>query len=92
MHRFSTPLKTEHRKVFWYFQGVEKGWNGNEWVNLPMSQLSDKLEMRNEFPPLFFFQIINITCWRIFLKLISTHALRISLDFKLAGWVTYRCQ
>ena len=22
-----------YRKVFWYFQGVEKGCTGNEWVN-----------------------------------------------------------
>ena len=27
------PLKTsENRQVFWYFQGVEKGCIGNEWV------------------------------------------------------------
>ena len=24
--------KTENRKVFWFFQGIEKGSNGNEWV------------------------------------------------------------
>ena len=30
---FPYPLKTsENRKVFWYFQGVEKGFTGNEWV------------------------------------------------------------
>ena len=30
---FLYPLKTsEHRKVFWYFQRVEKGCNGNERV------------------------------------------------------------
>ena len=56
IHRFSTlPLKTQNRKVFWYFQGVEKGCNGNEWVNLPMSQLGDKLKMRNEYFRLYFF-------------------------------------
>ena len=33
MHPFSTPLKTsENHKVFWCFQGVEKGCIGNEWV------------------------------------------------------------
>ena len=31
---FLYPLKTsENRTVFWYFQGVEKGCIGNEWVN-----------------------------------------------------------
>ena len=31
---FFYPLKTsEYRKVFWRFQGVEKGCIGNEWVN-----------------------------------------------------------
>ena len=31
---FFYPLKTsENRKVFWCFQGVEKGCIGNEWVN-----------------------------------------------------------
>ena len=30
---FFYPLKTpENPKVFWYFQGVEKGWIGNKWV------------------------------------------------------------
>ena len=34
MHPFSTPLKTsEKRQVFWRFQGIEKGYIGNEWVN-----------------------------------------------------------
>ena len=32
MHPFSTSWK--HRKVFWCFQGVEKGCIGNEWVKL----------------------------------------------------------
>ena len=32
MHPFSTPLKTENRKIFWCFQGVEKGYIGNKWV------------------------------------------------------------
>ena len=32
---FLYPLKTsKNRKVFWYFQGVEKGCIGNEWVKL----------------------------------------------------------
>ena len=31
---FLYPLKTsENRKVFWCFQGVEKGYIGNKWVN-----------------------------------------------------------
>ena len=31
---FLYPLKTsEYRKVFWCFQGVEKGCIGNKWVN-----------------------------------------------------------
>ena len=31
---FLHPLETsEHRKVFWCFQGIEKGCIGNEWVN-----------------------------------------------------------
>ena len=30
---FLCPLKTENRKVFWYFQRVEKGCIGNEWVS-----------------------------------------------------------
>ena len=31
---FLYPLKTlENLKVFWYFQGVEKGCIGNKWVN-----------------------------------------------------------
>ena len=32
MHPFSTPLKTENRKIFLCFQGVEKGYIGNKWV------------------------------------------------------------
>ena len=31
---FLYPLKTENRKVLWYFQGFEKRCIGNEWVNL----------------------------------------------------------
>ena len=35
MHPFSSPLKTsENRKVFWCFQGVEKGSIGNKWVKV----------------------------------------------------------
>ena len=31
---FLYPMKTsEKHKVFWFFQGVEKGCIGNEWVN-----------------------------------------------------------
>ena len=34
IHPFSTPLETsENRKVFWCFQGVEKGCTGSKWVN-----------------------------------------------------------
>ena len=30
---FLYSLKTsENRKIFWYFQGVEKGCTANEWV------------------------------------------------------------
>ena len=29
---FLYPLKTENRKVFWCFQGVEKECIGNKWV------------------------------------------------------------
>ena len=29
---FLYPQKTENRKVFWYFQGIEKGCIGNLWV------------------------------------------------------------
>ena len=37
---FLYPLKTsENRKVFWYFQGVEKECIGNEWVNLQKESL-----------------------------------------------------
>ena len=33
---FLYPLKTlENLKVFWYFQGAEKGYIGNEWVKEP---------------------------------------------------------
>ena len=33
MQPFSTPLKTsENLRVFWCFQGVEKGCIGNDWV------------------------------------------------------------
>ena len=33
-------LKTsENRKFFWYFQGLEKGCIGNEWVNGDLSRL-----------------------------------------------------
>ena len=31
MHPFSIPRKHQSRKVFWYFQGVEKVSIGNEW-------------------------------------------------------------
>ena len=34
MQSFFTPWKYQkNRKVFWCFQGVEKGCIGNEWVN-----------------------------------------------------------
>ena len=34
MHPFLYPLKiSENRKVFWCFQGVEKGCIGKKWVN-----------------------------------------------------------
>ena len=32
MHLFSTSENI--RKVFWCFQGVEKGWIGSEWVTI----------------------------------------------------------
>ena len=32
MHTFFTPWK-QNRKVFWCFQGVDKGYIGKEWVN-----------------------------------------------------------
>ena len=42
MRPFSTPVKTsESRKVFWCFQGVEKGCIGNECVKEPKIK-SDK--------------------------------------------------
>ena len=35
---FFYPLKTsENRKVFWCFQGVEKGCIGNEWVKIKVT-------------------------------------------------------
>ena len=35
MHPFSTPLKaSENRKVFWCFQGVEKGYIGKNVLNV----------------------------------------------------------
>ena len=44
MHPFTTPLKTlENRKVFWYFQGVEKWCIGNKWVKSKLHRM--KLEM-----------------------------------------------
>ena len=32
-HPFSIPWKHETVRVFWYFQGLEKGCIGNKWVN-----------------------------------------------------------
>ena len=41
---FLYPLKTsENRKVFWYFQGVEKRYIGNEWVNILCRRTSSEL-------------------------------------------------
>ena len=37
---FLYPLKTEIRKVFWCFHGVEKGCIGNEWVKFWKSDMS----------------------------------------------------
>ena len=38
MHPFPTPWKHQkNRKVFWCFQGVEKGCIGNEWIKLLIS-------------------------------------------------------
>ena len=35
MHPFSTPIKaSENPKVFWCFQGVEKGYIGKNGLNL----------------------------------------------------------
>ena len=37
---FLYPLKTsENRPVFWYFQGVEKGCIGDEWVKLVVNKI-----------------------------------------------------
>ena len=36
---FIYPLKTESRKVFWCFLGLEKGCIGNEWVNREYASL-----------------------------------------------------
>ena len=33
-HLFPIHPLSVYRKVFWYFQGVEKGCIGNKWVNL----------------------------------------------------------
>ena len=33
MHCFSTPLKTLENLTVFCFQGVEKGFMGNKWVN-----------------------------------------------------------
>ena len=42
---FLYPLKTtENRKVFWYFQGVEKGCIGNEWVKKGILKVSEILK------------------------------------------------
>ena len=46
-------LKTENRKVFWCFQGVEKGCIGNEWVNV---------DNRKSFPAYSIFRDLNGTC------------------------------
>ena len=32
-HPFPIPWKHKTVRVFSYFQGVEKGWIGNKWVN-----------------------------------------------------------
>ena len=41
---FVYPLKTsENSKVFWCFQGVEKGYIGNEWVNIGPTKLTRKI-------------------------------------------------
>ena len=38
MDPFSTPLRTsENRKIFWYFQGVEKRCIGSRWVKFIIS-------------------------------------------------------
>ena len=43
VHPFSTPWKHYyHLTVFWYFQGVEKGCIGNEWVK---GMLWDRLQI-----------------------------------------------
>ena len=46
-------LKTENRKVFWCFQGVEKGCIGNECVNV---------DNRKSFPAYIIFRDLNGTC------------------------------
>ena len=38
---FLYPLKTENRKVFWSFQGVEKSCIGNEWINSELKVLNN---------------------------------------------------
>ena len=40
---FLYPLKTsENLKVFWCFQGVEKGCTGNEWVKNTLTTVKQK--------------------------------------------------
>ena len=46
MHPFSTPWKHQKTvKVFWPFQGTEKGCTGNEWVNSIISTFEN---LKNE--------------------------------------------
>ena len=41
---FLYPLKTsENGKIYWYFQGVEKGNIRNKWVNLIITNLISNL-------------------------------------------------
>ena len=60
------PLKTsETGKVFWCFQGMGKGCNGNKWAKRYIDQ--------REFGSLNLdFSLKNVAC-KIFLELIFTH-------------------
>ena len=54
---FLCPLKpSENRKVSWRFQGVEKGWIGNEWVK----QISKRNAYSDKFIMLYYTFIKNV--------------------------------
>ena len=78
-------LKTsENLSVFWYFQGVEKGCIGNEWVNSVLLTFSEILFALSQFVKFFKSKLIALFNF-------LTESLICRRFVSLAKWRTWQC-